>query len=378
VRGWQFVLLTLAATVAAFARFTMSPLQEAMRVALSLSDNQMALLQGPALALPMALAAMPLGLLIDRYSRVRLLIIFAALDAVGSLLTGVATSFFMLFIARCMVGLAVAAIGTTAFSLLADFFEPAQRGRASMVLVVGQYGGMSAAFAAGGALLAVSGTGSMGWQAAMLWLTVPMVVVIFSTLLMREPPRTGLVIKNPSPRQSFIELWRYRSVIAPLMLGLILAEMAVLAVLTWAAPALSRSFGLSPGQVGAVVAMALLVSGVVGPVAGGMLADFCQRVGGPRGTLTALTGLSLLAAPAGLFAVMPAMTAASVLLVAFMTLIGAIMVTGIALFTIVVPNELRGLCMATLAGAQVIFGVALAPVTVSLLSGALGGGDMIG
>jgi hypothetical protein len=34
--------------------------------------------------------------------------------------------------------------------------------------------------------------------------------------------------------------------------------------------------------------------------------------------------------------------------------------------------------MSTLAGAQVLFGVALAPVTVSVLSGILGGPAMIG
>jgi hypothetical protein len=35
-------------------------------------------------------------------------------------------------------------------------------------------------------------------------------------LLLREPTRNDLVIRNPSARQSFNELWRFRSVIAPL------------------------------------------------------------------------------------------------------------------------------------------------------------------
>lgn len=377
-RNLQFLLLIIAATTAAYARFSISPLQEAMRSALSLSDNQMALLQGPALALPMVMAAIPLGLLIDRYSRVRLLLIFAVLDTSGSILTALASSFTLLLIARGLVGLAVAAISTTAFSLLADLYAPAERGRASMIVIVGQYGGMSAAFALGGALLARPNAGHDSWRWAMLWLTGPMMAVMFLMLAMREPSRTGLVINKPSARQSFSELWLYRGVIAPLLMGLVMAEMEILAVLTWAAPTLSRNFAVSTERVGAIMAIGLMVSGAVGPIAGGFLADLCQRAGGPRRTMSMLGWLAILAVPTGLFAVVPGVVPASVLLVTYLMLLGGSLVIGIALFTVVIPNELRGLCMSTLAGAQVLFGVALAPMMVSLLSGILGGPDMIG
>jgi MFS family permease len=377
-RGFQFALLTVAAATAAYARFTLGPLQESVRVSLSLSDNQMALLQGPALALPMVVASIPLGLVIDRYSRVRLLLMFAAIDAGGILLTAAAPGFAVLFLARCTVGLAVAAISTTAFSLLADLYSPTARGRATMVVIVGQYGGMSAAFALGGALLAAPGVGLEGWRWAMLGLSGPLVVVLFLMVLLREPARTGLVIQNPSARQSFSELWRYRSVIVPLLAGLVMAEMEILAVLTWAAPALSRRFALSTERVGAIVAVALLVSGVLGPILGGLSADACQRTGGPRRSMSLLGGLALLALPTSFFAVAPGVASASVLLVTSLMVLGAMLVAGIAVFTVVIPNELRGLCMSTLAGAQVLFGVALAPVTVSVLSGMLGGPAMIG
>src|SRR5262245_38698972 len=76
----QLSLLTLAALAGSYARITLGPLQETMRLALGLSDNHMAVLQGPALALPMVIAAIPLGLLIDRYSRVRLLFVLTALS----------------------------------------------------------------------------------------------------------------------------------------------------------------------------------------------------------------------------------------------------------------------------------------------------------
>jgi MFS family permease len=372
------MLLTLGVVAAAYARTAVSPLQETLRAALSLSDAQMGLLQGPALALPMLVAGVPLGLAIDRCSRVRLLLIFAVVEVLGSFLTAVASNFTMLFLARCVVGLTVVAISTTAFSLLADLYEPAHRGRASMVIVIGQFGGMSASFALGGALLAFTGALAEGWRVAMVGLSVPLLLAVVAAWLMREPARTDRVIENPTTRASFRELWRYRAVIAPLLLGLIMAEIAVLGTLAWAAPVLSRSFTLAPDRVGAIMASMLLVSGVLGPLAGGLLADVCQRWGGPRQTIRGLIVLALLSTPAGLFAVVPHVGFAILLLGTFMTTVGAIVVAGTTLFTIVVPNELRGLCLATLSTAIVIFGVALAPVLVSLLSAEIGGPAMIG
>src|SRR5882757_6868763 len=79
-RTLQFILIVIGATIAAYSRFIVSPLQETIRQSMALNDNQIAFIQGPALALPMVLGAVPLGLLIDRHSRASLLMIFAFID----------------------------------------------------------------------------------------------------------------------------------------------------------------------------------------------------------------------------------------------------------------------------------------------------------
>lgn len=372
-RGWQFFLVMIAATTASFSRFAVNPIQESLRVALSFSDNQMALLQGPALALPMVLAAMPLGFFIDRYSRARLLIFFAAVDVLGSALTSWAPNFATLFVVRCIVGLAVTAISTTAFSLIADLCAPPTRGRATMLVVIGQYAGMAAAFALGGALLSPSGVAAGDWRHTMLYLTAPILLAFFVNMALREPPRTEAAIQNPSVRDTFLELRRYRFVIAPLVGGLVMAEVATLAGMTWAAPAFARSFGLTSDRIGAIMAMALILSGTCGPLLGGFLADTCQRKGGPRSTIVAVATATLVCMPLGCFAISPSVSFACVLLTVFMTVISGTLVTGIALFTIVIPNELRGVCMALLAAAQVLIGVGVGPLAVSSLASVLGG-----
>jgi predicted MFS family arabinose efflux permease len=377
LRGIQLLLLATAMGAGGYARTALGPLQEAMRIALSLNDNEMALLQGAVVGIPVAIIAIPLGFLINRYSRVRLLFALIVLSAAGSLLTAFASSFTLLLLARCIAGVMGLATVPVVFSLLADLYAPVQRGRVMTVVFIGQVGGNSAAFALGGMLLAMTPAPD-GWRWAMLWLTAPLVPVLLLMLAMREPPRRGLTIANPSARHVWHELQRHRGVIVPLVIGIILVETGIGAMLIWGAPMLSRCFDLPPDHVGTIMAAGMLASGILGPILGGLLADFCHRTGGPRRTSFALSALALLSAFASLFAFAPGIASASILLaVAMMTML-ALAVMGEALFTIVIPNELLGVCMSVLVAANILFALAVAPVTVSLLSGAMGGLAMIG
>jgi len=356
----------------------LGPLQESMRVALSFTDNQMALLQGPTRVWPQLLTAVPLGLIIDRQSRVRLLWVFALVTAAASGATALLSSFAWLFAARSLVGLAGAGTLTAAISLLADLYGPAQRGRAMTVLGIGQVAGSAAAFAAGGTLLTIIRSGAAGWQGAMLWLALPLVATSAVIFALQELPRTDVVVERPAARAAFAELWSYRAVIAPLLGGVVIIDIAYGAAYLWAAPAMSRRFMLAPDRVGAIVGAVLLISGILGPIAGGLLADTCQRTGGPRRTMAVLGLLALASVPFGLFALTPGVVAASVSLAIFLTLLPAISLMVTTLCTVVIPNELRGLCIALLNAVCDSFAFMLAPVLVSVLAGALGGPAMLG
>lgn len=376
--GFQLLLLAVAMSIAGYVRTAISPLQEAMRVALALTDNQMALLQGPVIGIPVLLAAIPLGLLIDRYSRVRLLQGLIVLSLSASVFTAFAPGFGWLLLARSVAGVTGLAILPVVFSLLADLYPPAQRGAVTTAAIVGQVAGNSAVFALGGSLLAMTGSEPEGWRWAMLWLVVPLGPLALWMLSLREPQRVGIAIRNPSIRQVWHELRHYRAMIAPLMIGIILAEIVIGAIIIWAAPMLSRQYDLRSDRIGAIMAIGMLISGILGPVVGGALADLCQRTGGPRRTVSVLSALALLSVPAGLFAFVPGAYSASILLVTTMTLVLAIVVMGMALFTVVIPNEIRGLCMSVLVAAEILFSLAVAPPVVSLVSGAMGGLPMIG
>jgi predicted MFS family arabinose efflux permease len=299
--------------------------------------------------------------------------ILVALSLTGSLLTAFASSFGMLLFARALAGTAALAILPAVFSLLADLYQPAQRGMATTLAIVGQVAGNSAAFALGGLLLTMTDR----WESAMLWLVVPLLPILLLIAALREPERIRASGAS-SPREILRRLQRNRSTLVPLALGIMLAEIAIGAVIIWAAPMLARRYALPPDQVGSIMGITMLVSGLLGPVVGGVLADYCQRTGGPRRTISVLAVLALISAPMSLFAFTASVTLTSALLVTAATLTFAIVVMGMALFSIVISEEIRGLGMAVLVAAEVLFALAVAPPAVSVLSSAMGGPERIG
>jgi MFS family permease len=187
-----------------------------------------------------------------------------------------------------------------------------------------------------------------------------------------------VIIKRPSMLQAVKELWLYRGILLPLLAVLAVAEIALGGVVIWAAPALGRVFGIPLAHIDAAMAVGLLISGIAGPIAGGAVADLCQKTGGPRRTMRVLGGLGALCVPTSLFAMMPGFASATACLVAFITILTAIVVMQTTLFTIVVPNELRGLCMGVVVATSVLVGTGIAPPVVSLISDGLGGSGSIG
>jgi predicted MFS family arabinose efflux permease len=377
-RGSQLTLLALAGTAGLFALASLGPLQETMTHALPLSDNQVAVLQGPAMALPTALVLVPLGLVIDRCVRIRFIWLCTALYIIAGVATAFAPGFATLFAARATVAVAVTSMTIAIYSLLADYYAPEQRGRAKAVVVVGQYVGKSAAFALGGALLGAFGPGQDSWRYAMLGLAAPPLLIFVSMSALEEAPRTACIARRPSTRSSFREFWRNRAVIIPLTLGVATVDFPRTAALIWAAPTLSRNFGLPPQKVGAIMAMVLIVSGLLGPVAGGLIADACQRMRRPRLNMLVLSGLMLLSIPTSLFAMTSDVASSTILLVLFVATSGAALTMGMTLFTVIIPNELRALSLSIMTVTNVVLVGTLSPLAVSMLSGALGGGVMIG
>lgn len=348
-----------------FCRMILNAFQEPLQAGMDLTDNQIALVQGTAMALPAVLGGVPVGLLVDRFNRARMLSVFCLLNLVGTLSMALSTGLFPLVVSRVIVGFSTGAVAIAAVSLFADLFPRSQRGRGSMIFGVSQVVGMAAAFAAGGVLVTTFHSAD-AWRLGILVMSCPLLAALLISFLLREQERMEIAEEQPTLGKSVLELWSFRSVVVPLFSGVIAIGLADGATLVWVVPTLSRSFGMSAGYANSVMGIALVVGGLLGPVLGGLAADRCLNSGGAARAMGLLALLGALSAALGMFALAPGPMIASTCLTAFI-LVGSMMVSvALTLVTVLLPNELRGFCVSVLSVGQILLSFGLAPSLVSI------------
>lgn len=377
--GRKAILALLALIVASsfFCRMTLNSLQESLQVGMGLSDNQIALLLGSAMAVPAVIGGIPVGLLVDRFNRARLLAIFCLLSFAGTLVTALSDSLTLLFAARALIGFSTAAVSITVPSLLADLFPPSRRGRGSMIYGISQVGGMAVAFAAGGALVTILPTVDL-WRLGVLVMSIPLLIVFLLSLLLREQPRMEIVRERPSLLVSAVELWAFRRVILPLFGGVVAISVADGATLVWVVPTLSRSFGMSAAAANGVMGIALIVGGLLGPIFGGLAADRSLASGGVVRVMALLALLAGASALLGLFAIAPGSALAGVCLTAFLLIGSMVISVSLTLITVLLPNELRGFSVSVLAVVQILLSAGLSPSLVSIVAAGIAGPASVG
>jgi MFS family permease len=386
-RFLQLALLVLALWTASYTRSIIGPLQVALQGSLSLSDNQIALLQGMAMALPMALGSLPFGILADRASRARIIFGSVAVALVSCVLSALASNYGELLAARSLAGLASSAILPAAYSMASDLFDAGARGRATTVMGIAETAGAPVSFALGGALLALSTSVPelslpqwqlVHWRWALLWMAALVAPITATMLVLREPARHEVKLKKPPLRTIWPEFWQYRKVAIPLQLARATVSIADGAIYVWGAPLFARRFHLPAGRTGALMGVALLAGGLAGPALGGPLVDFCQRRGGSRDAMMVLAGVALLSVPAAFYGIMANAALTGVMLAVFLALGYTIAVAAVALTITVIPGELRGLNLGVSVVIGSVFYIGLAPLVVSALSTSLGGPASLG
>ncbi len=372
------LLIALLVALGGAMRVVFSPLQELAKHELALTDLQLSLVQGLAASIPIAILAIPIGRLVDRGNRARLLLLLTGVSVAGTVLTALASGFVALFFARMLAGLGALCGIPVAISMTADLSSLERRGRAVMLLSVGQAVGLAMGFAFAGGLIASSGLGALGlppWRAVhVVFSAVIAAVLAFAWWRLREPARheVGNLVHPPFP-VVLRELWNRRAYLVPLFIGQIGVVMADVAAGIWAAPVLTRDHGLAPEQFGAAMGLAVLVPGILGSILGGVAADLGARSGRRGGVLYGAVIAAAFAVPAALFPLAGTLASFASVLAVFL-LCGAVtgLITAIVLAT-VIPNEMRGVCLGAFIVVSSVIGMGIAPTVVTLVADALGG-----
>jgi len=282
-----------------------------------------------------------------------------------------------------LAGLGANTAVTVAISLAADMCPPAQRGRSMLVLTLGKWLGTAAAFALGGWLFGHFASspfaGLSPWRGVHLALALIAGAAILPLILLQEPPRSERSSVETLPvRTVFARLWAMRGFLAPLFGGQVGVVMADAAAAIWAAPVLSRQFGLTPDQFAGWMGLVIFGSGVTGSILGGLAADLGMRGGKRGGVLIGAVIASAFAIPAALFPIAPTPllfgVALSVLLTGG-TITGLITATAI---TVTVPNDMRGLCIGLFLAVSGLVAFGVSPTLVTTVSTLLGGEAYLG
>lgn len=354
---------------------------ESVKAEMALSDFDLSLLQGVAVAIPLALCGIPVGLLVDRINRVRVLIAMTLLWVVATLGTAWAPNLELLFLARVLAATAASAMLTTAISLASDLSPPEHRGQAMQVMNLGKLAGSAAALPVGALLLAAFAAAhalptwlGTPWRAAHVALAGAGIALSVILLFLREPARHEVKAGPGAPMLVVLdELWVRRGYLGPLLLGQVSILMADAAATIWATPLLSRLFDLHPMQFAVWLGLAGLVAGVAGSVIGGWAADAGLRSGRRGGIMLGAVIASAVAIPAGLFPLLPGPVS---FLAALTVLLFCGTIASIALMAVIgaaLPNETRGLAFGTFLAVGGLVGFGVTPTLVVVVSGWLGG-----
>ena len=298
VLAWAMVAVLFVAYIFSFIdRMIIGLLVEPLKADLGLSDTQVSLLQGFAFAIFYTVIGLPLGRLIDRTARMRIVAVGVALWSLMTASCGLATQYWQLFIARMGVGVGEATLSPAAYSVISDAFPRRRLGLAMGVYGLGSAVGAGLAFFIGAIVIElVTSAGSLtlplfgelrAWQATFVIVGLPGLVIAGVFLLLPEPARHGDAGSEPEIPLS--QVWDFTRRRAGAVLGLCFAvamvNLAVFAAVSWLPVFLIRVHGFALTEAGHFAGGALILGGLIGLIGGGWLSDRINN-GSAAGRLT--------------------------------------------------------------------------------------------
>lgn len=393
--GTRYRWLVLAVLTAVHSthhidRNVLSVVVEPIRQEFDLSDSQMGMLGSLGYALAFAIAAIPMGYLVDRVNRRNMLVGILALWSVMTAVCASANSYFHLLLARMGVGIAESGGAPTAMSMVSDYFPPKQRSTAIGIWYLSSAIGTGIIFLVGGILAQ-----SFGWRTVFLVAGIPglvMALILFfvvrepkrgqsETLVVDTPEASPIVAVEPEEKAAKLgEAFAYvirRPAILSMMAGIVLAAAMSSAFALWSVSFLVRVHHMPLALAGISIAVAFSVFGIVIPLIAGLMGDrLSNSKHGHRPerlallSATTMTGVVICGFAA-------ALSGSAAVAVALMCLWCGFMLAhngpANALVLSLLRPRMRGVVVATLQTVATVVGTGLGPFLVGVLSDVYGG-----
>ncbi len=372
-RAWYVVgVLLLVYMVHHLDRMIVTLLLEPIGREFALTDSQLGLLAGLAYAIPFALAGIPLGMLVDRVNRVRLVTVLLTVWSGLTALSALATGFWTLLLAR--VGVAAAESGGTPanVSIISDRMPPERRATALGVYYMGSGLGTIIGFSAAGAVAS-----QYGWRAAFLVVGVPgLLLALLLWRTVREPPRRAAAATpaaTPPPLREALRIIVANRAALHVIAGSTIAGMVAIGLTTWLPALLVRNHGASLATVGTLIAFTIAPLGALGSLAGGRIGDLIHARG-PAGVALFLAACISVTIPAAAVGVLTGTLAVAVGAFAVQTLAQVLIsAPGYATVMHQVPAGIRGVSASVMQVLANVLGFGVGTQVIGLASDALAG-----
>ncbi len=257
-------------------------------------DVQVSLVIGLGFALAYAVAGLPIGRLVDQWSRPLLLGLGLLLWSVSTVACGFARSFGQLALFRSGVGIGEATLTPTVISFLGDYFPPSKRGISFGVFAVSVYVGSGLSLVAGSAIIrafegvafvAVPGVGEVKpWQLVFLLIGLPGLLVLPLVLTLFEPRRRGAAAKavagrDLSLREVAAHYRRHWPAFLTQHAASTMMAMLFYGVSAWVAEFLRRTYAMPIAAAGFSFGAVTVVAGSCGVLLGGLASDALLKRG---------------------------------------------------------------------------------------------------
>jgi len=357
-------------------RQIMAAVLQPMKIDLGLTDFQ-AGLANTMFYLGVLIFVVPVSHWIDKWSRKKMIGLMAFCWSAFTLFTGFSGSFLQLLGARFGVGLGESGFGAGGTALISASYPPEQRaakiGIFNTFITVGLLIGM----VAGGYISVHFG----GWRSAFYFFAIPGIILGVLAFFMQDYKITknATAPASPSFLQNVKDLFANRS-LRLIYLGYGFFAVVVFSYLTWLPSLLMRAYGINEAKAG-LVAGALSILTLIGPILGGLFADKWQKVS--SGGRMKLAAVGILASSVALwlaFTTVFDVINKHMMIFSFVMLCVYGIVSGMpnpavmASTQDVVSTEQKGLASGAAYFCMMLFGGAFGPAMVGKLSDLFGGG----
>jgi len=391
--GWSMVgLLTLAYIFSMLDRYILGYLIKPIKDDLGFSDLEVGLMTGPAFTLLYATTAIPIGLLVDRRSRTKIIAIGIAVWSLATVMTGFARTFWSMFIARMAVGIGEAVLSPAAFSIIGDSFAPQKRAKpiafySGALVIASGLTGFIIAFLLGladGTIYKLPFIGEVpSWQFIFVCVGAPGLVIALIFLAIKDAPRTESAQK---PDENLSDAFKFILSRLPMFLCFMTIFITMVAVayaqFNWQPEMFERTYGTedwSRKNYAARNGTAVLFIGLVTYLFSGFISDWWSAKGQRLAPLLlSVIGLLILVPAQFIGPLMPSGWVAFFCVNVLGTIgIGMVSCTGVTALLQVVPGQVRGFTVALYYMTMSFVGGLTSPLLVGYMSSNVFGEDKL-